>query len=288
MAASVEAGTVTLAWTPNPEPDLAGYVVHYGTSSGQYSSSVDVGPQTLFQFVEPDPQVRYFLAVRAYNSSGAQSEFSQEVSTTPAGTLTLTSITASVTAPQSVGAAITFSATASGTVMAPQFKWFTSDGSNWIVSQEWSPNNVFTWTPTVANPNAAVSVWARTSTADAPDNSSAAASISFPITDARSAVTVSLSANRNAPQLIGTKILFTAAASGAAAPEFKWWVSDGASWTVVQEWSSNNRLNWAPAVANPNYQVIVRARDAVNAAVESDGASMSFPIVATKFPGGGR
>ena len=33
---------VTLAWDANTEPDLAGYKVHYGTSSGSYTSSVDV------------------------------------------------------------------------------------------------------------------------------------------------------------------------------------------------------------------------------------------------------
>ncbi len=34
---------VTLAWDANNEPDLAGYKLHFGTSSGNYSSTVDVG-----------------------------------------------------------------------------------------------------------------------------------------------------------------------------------------------------------------------------------------------------
>jgi hypothetical protein len=287
VPATAAAGTVTLAWEPNAESDVAGYVVYYGTSTGQYSTSVDVGRQTWFQFVEPDSSVRYFLAVRAYNTAGAQSGFSQEVSTSPAGTLTLTGVSASATAPQPVGTTITFAATSSGTVVAPQFKWFTSDGSNWTVRQDWSPSNMFAWTPTTANSDAAVAVWARTGTADAPDNSSAAASVNFPVTAQRSTVTVRLTANKRAPKSIGTRVVFTGQASGAATPEFKWWVFDGTAWIVAQEWSANNRLIWTPELANQNYQVIVRARDAANAG-ESDGASMSFPILDTWFPRGGR
>lgn len=40
------AGTVTLAWDPNPEPDIVGYDVWYGTASGRYDQSVDVGNST--------------------------------------------------------------------------------------------------------------------------------------------------------------------------------------------------------------------------------------------------
>ena len=34
--------TVTLAWDANTEPDLAGYKIHYGTASHDYSRSIDV------------------------------------------------------------------------------------------------------------------------------------------------------------------------------------------------------------------------------------------------------
>lgn len=36
------AGTVTLAWDANTEPDLAGYKIHYGLVSGNYSNIVNV------------------------------------------------------------------------------------------------------------------------------------------------------------------------------------------------------------------------------------------------------
>lgn len=276
---SASAGVVTLSWAPSPEPDVAGYVVHYGTGSRRYSFSVDVGQQTSFQFREPDPSIRYYLAVRAYNASGVQSGFSQEVSTTPAGTLVLTGVRASVAAPLPVGTAIKFSATASGTAAAPQYKWFTFDGLTWTLRQNWSRNSTFTWTPSAASPNTAVSVWARTGTADAPDNNRATASLSFPITPPPTPVAItSLSASKRAPQALGNRMTFAAQASGATAVEFKWWVFNGEAWTVVQEWSSSNRFSWLPAAANAGYRVLVRARDARNGGT-STGTSMSFPIV---------
>ena len=34
---------ITLEWDPNTEPDIGGYIVHYGTESGIYDYSLDVG-----------------------------------------------------------------------------------------------------------------------------------------------------------------------------------------------------------------------------------------------------
>lgn len=41
---SSEVGGKTLIWDPNTEPDLAGYRVHVGTSSGSYTKTIDLGP----------------------------------------------------------------------------------------------------------------------------------------------------------------------------------------------------------------------------------------------------
>ncbi len=59
---------VTVAWDPNPEADVTGYIISYGTSARQYTTSVDVGATTTFVFAQPDPTKVYFLAVQAYNA----------------------------------------------------------------------------------------------------------------------------------------------------------------------------------------------------------------------------
>jgi hypothetical protein len=75
-----EAATVTLGWDANSETDLAGYRVRYGTASGAYSTTIDVGNQTTATISVPDGFVYYFV-VQAYNTTGQTSGDSNEVFT---------------------------------------------------------------------------------------------------------------------------------------------------------------------------------------------------------------
>ena len=74
------AATVTLAWDRNPETNIAGYIVSYGTSSRAYSTSVDVGNATMWSLSVGTGT--YYFAVQAYDTSGMRSAFSAEVSKT--------------------------------------------------------------------------------------------------------------------------------------------------------------------------------------------------------------
>jgi probable HAF family extracellular repeat protein len=91
---------------------------------------------------------------------------------------------------------------------------------------------------------------------------------------------VTLGASHPAPQLAGTSVIFNAAATGGASPyEFKFLLSDGASTSVVQDWSASSSFTWTPASADPDYQVIVWARSDGNAADAAEqSASLAFPI----------
>lgn len=73
---------ITLAWDPNPEADIAGYRVHYGTSSGSYSNTLDVGNTTIATLTNLTPGATYYIAVSAYNSVNMESTLSAEVFTT--------------------------------------------------------------------------------------------------------------------------------------------------------------------------------------------------------------
>jgi cell wall-associated protease len=194
--------------------------------------------------------------------------------------LALTDLSANLSSPQNVGTSVTFSATANGGVAPYQYKWLISDGTSWTVGQQWSTSNTFSWTPSTGNANYIIGVWVRsaTSTNDAPDNSGAGSTLQFPITGGGELTLTSLTANRSAPQVANTKIQFTAAASGSRSLQFKWWIFDGATWAIAQEWSTSDRFSWTPVTANPNYQVLVRVRDQLNPSVESSGRSMPFPI----------
>jgi hypothetical protein len=74
--------SVTLAWDPNSEPDLAGYRLYYGTASRSYYRTVEVAGGTSVPVADLDPGTTYYFAVTAYNTAGLESDFSNEVSHT--------------------------------------------------------------------------------------------------------------------------------------------------------------------------------------------------------------
>ncbi|MFY4727853.1 fibronectin type III domain-containing protein [Nitrospira sp. BLG_2] len=76
--------TATLSWNANSEPDLEGYKIYLGTVSGGYDAPIATVPVdvTSYTITGLDTGTTYFFSVTAYNSSGAESSFSNEVSKT--------------------------------------------------------------------------------------------------------------------------------------------------------------------------------------------------------------
>ena len=69
-AAGAQAGSLSIAWDPSPDADVTNYVVSYGTQSGVYTDSLNVGNQTVWTFTAlADGQV-YYLVVQAQNAAG--------------------------------------------------------------------------------------------------------------------------------------------------------------------------------------------------------------------------
>jgi hypothetical protein len=74
--------TPKVTWNSNPEPDIAGYRIHWGTESGHYGTSIDVGKTLTYKFdLErlQDPLERYYTVVTAYNTFGLESLPSNEL-----------------------------------------------------------------------------------------------------------------------------------------------------------------------------------------------------------------
>lgn len=127
FASPALAADVTLAWDANTEAAVSGYRVGYGTASGTYSSTVDVGNWTSVNISGLETGRRYFFACRAYDSAGRESAYSGEVSYTPPAAACTYSISP---ASRSVGSS---GATGSVTVTAQAgCAWSASTSASWI------------------------------------------------------------------------------------------------------------------------------------------------------------
>ncbi len=220
-----ESAVVTLAWNPNSEGDLAGYALSYGTTSGQLTTTIDVGNTTIYAFAIPDPTKVYYIAIRAYDTSGLFSPFSNEVATTPVvPALTVTNMVANLPSPQPPGATITFSATATGGTAPYQYKWWVANGTTSTLGRDWSTSNTFAWTPSTASPNYLITVWARnaSSTIDKFDNPSAKLSLSFVIGSATAAATVSSVSPNSGAIGGGTSVTITGTNFASGADSHVW------------------------------------------------------------------
>lgn len=87
VTSTTSEGSVILSWqAPTKNTDgstitnLAGYRVHYGMAPGSYTESLQLPDQAMTSVVIDDlAPARWYFAVKAYNSAGLESDFSDSV-----------------------------------------------------------------------------------------------------------------------------------------------------------------------------------------------------------------
>jgi len=70
--------SILLGWDPDTNA-VAGYAVHYGSVSQNYSARLDVGTNTEANFSNLQPGATNYFAVTAYDANGVESGYSTEV-----------------------------------------------------------------------------------------------------------------------------------------------------------------------------------------------------------------
>ena len=73
------AASVDLEWDPNTEPQLVGYKIYWGTSSGNYAFSKNVGKTTVCTITGLDEGKTYYFAATAYDAAGTESDYSNQI-----------------------------------------------------------------------------------------------------------------------------------------------------------------------------------------------------------------
>ncbi len=122
---SLQAAQVTVAWDPETDTGLAGYKLYYGTQSKNYSLFIDAGNSTTVQVPNLQSGTTYYLAATAYDSTGLESGYSNEISYTVPASCTY-SISPSSQTFTSSGGAGTISVTTQGSC-----SWTATSGS-WV------------------------------------------------------------------------------------------------------------------------------------------------------------
>lgn len=157
----LHAGSATLSWTApatnadgTPLTDLAGYKIHYGTTSGSYTQSLSVGNVTTYMLTNLTDGLTYYFVTTAVNTSGGESGFSNQVSkaipaladtTPPAG---LININGGAAYANSTTVNLAISATDSGSGMGSGAQMqFSNDGVSWSAAEAYATSKVWTLSP---------------------------------------------------------------------------------------------------------------------------------------------
>ena len=76
---AAQAQALNLEWDPVLDGDLSGYYVRYGYTSGNYTTTIDVGNKANYTLSGLTEGKTYYIVTQAYGREGLKSSFSNEV-----------------------------------------------------------------------------------------------------------------------------------------------------------------------------------------------------------------
>jgi PKD repeat protein len=122
FSSSLFAANITLSWNTSKSPNVGGYKLSYGQSSGNYTSTIDVGNTNTYSLTGVQEGVTYYLAAKAYDTSRTtESTYSNEVNMTVPVTAAITADFNATTTSGVQGMSATFTPVTTGTVTSWQW-----------------------------------------------------------------------------------------------------------------------------------------------------------------------
>ena len=206
------------------------------------------------------------------SASGANFEIVLPPNTAPA----MISLTADKESPQVIGTAVALTAVASDAENDPLQYQFSMDGQ---VVQDWSDSPVWSWTAAAeqVGPHA-IEARVRDGKHNAEGDSASGANFEIVLPPNTAPVMISLTADKESPQVIGTAVALTAVASDAENDPLQYQFSmDG---QVVQDWSDSPVWSWTAAAEQVGPHAIeARVRDGKHNAEGDSASGANFEIV---------
>jgi len=145
------------------------------------------------------------------------------------------------------------------------------------LGRDWGPSNAFTWTSTQPA-TYTLQVWVRNAGSTAPSDA-AYTSAPFTTTGTLPLRASALQPSLTSPVVPGTTVTWTATASGGTAPlSYKFYVYNGSSWALGQDWSASAVFPWTPTVPG-TYSLQVWVRNAGStASSDASYTSQAFTV----------
>jgi hypothetical protein len=262
-APSVAAGT-SVTWTAVALGGTAPYTFQFWVYDGaQWSLAQDWSSASTWSWTPPTPGTYSFQVWTRNAGSGASYDtyrtFGPYTATRPSS-ITATSLRPSVVGPVPAGTPVTWTAVAAGGTAPYTYKFWVWDGSAWSIGRDWSSGNTWRWIPPMTG-HYSFQVWVRNASSVS-NYDGWRASSTYAVGSPASLAVMSLSADRTWPVPAGTPVKWTATAVGGTGPyTFRFFVYNGSTWTVGQEWSSADTWTWIPSAAGA-YLVQVWVRSA--------------------------
>jgi hypothetical protein len=202
---------------------------------------------------------------------------------TPSGPATGVLITPDHPSPQYVGNAVRFFANGLGS-SGYQYKFWLHDGANWSMVQDYGVGSEWILPASTPIGSYTLAVDVRTSTAVGRDT---VTYLPYQVTAIPAPATgVDLIPTQTSPHPAGTAVLFAANGIGSSGYQYRFWLFDGASWSMVQDYGVGS--TWSLPASTPvgNYTIAVDVR--TSTAVYRDAvAYLPYQIASAATPADG-
>jgi hypothetical protein len=172
------------------------------------------------------------------------------------------------------GSSVTFSATSSS-CPNPRYRfWVQSPGGPWVIKQDYSTSNTFTWTGTGLAGSYGIEV-------DVRDQSSSVSydsvkNLTYTLTGCTS---TRFSTDKASPQGTGSTIVLTGTSTCPGTPVYRFWTqAPNGRWTVVQDYSPTSTFSWSGTGLAGVYGLEVDVRDQGGTDTYEKAYSTTFTI----------
>jgi hypothetical protein len=170
--------------------------------------------------------------------------------------------------PHPAGTAVVFTASGQGS-SGYQYRFWLYDGVSWSMVQDYGVGATWTLLESTPAGNYTIGVDVRTSPAVYRD---AVAYLPYQIgTAVPPATGVDIAPDQPSPHPSGTAVLFTASGQGSSGYQYRFWLFDGVSWNMVQDYGAGDA--WTLPGSTPAGEYVIAADVRTSPAVYRDAVT---------------